>query len=163
LTFIAGLVLGALYGALVVIVTMVSDGPETTIGPWIIAAVGYAAIIGSGFGVFVGGISGLAAGLITGVVTAVGFFPLTESNVRRFRRTLVVVSVVSTAAAALVLVALLLGWLTSDRGTEESGGAWMVLLLLPGLIAGLGGWWVGGIVAGWYEGDTQELASQTVE
>jgi hypothetical protein len=175
-TYVAGAVLGAVYSLslYLALVLFASDGSvspaigqarETACGrydPANIEALGllgvtlgvimvaFAVVIIGGFaGSLVGAISGAITGLVTGVLTSAAFSPITYSNRRQFELIISTAGIGITAALASVLGPHAFRMIRP--ADSDSPGTWLVQVLIPTLIAGLGAWWAGRRVAEWYE------------
>jgi small-conductance mechanosensitive channel len=154
LTLFAATILGGVYGALAITTLDLSDRPgELDYVSWEAAITSklWFGMCGMGFGLVTGMIAGGIAGFLNGIIKATAFFPLMESNMRRFRRTIIAAGIISTAGITSLLVGILFGGMRSNGVSSYSPAEVTVLVLEAAVLATLGAWWVGRIVATWQE------------
>ncbi len=159
-----GASLGAAYGALLLagaaVVTSVGAALgawEGSINTWMGAV--YLAPYGAIFGAVFGTILGLPLGVLLGVLIAAvtGVCSLRDRGAEQCRRIL-------GPASAATSIALLLGlwvglgadpsgfvFVENTSGVFDDGPVDLIfVMLLPTLVAGVAGWWIGQRVAAWY-------------
>ena len=151
--FVAGGVLGGSFGALIIVLWLLGS-PSPSLAQVDAGAIMFAllyplamaASIGGLVGIIVGTIAGIINGFIISFMTLFAFFPL--STRRLYRPIMRMVSTLVTTSLALVLTPAILDlFLRSD-----SSGS---IAAVPALFAGCIGFWFGGRIAMWYEGEVQ--------
>jgi len=148
----AGAMLGAAYGFLLLLLTLLS-GPETTLSNLLgrlafLLLIGImVAMIGGTIGGILGMVVGMIDGLLIGLVSRLFFFPPTNRVI--YRTLISAISAVVSAAGVFTTISFVL-ILMGGRITLSPPPPTSFVAEIPVLAAAFGGWWAGARVAACY-------------
>ena len=163
--FVAGGVLGGSYAALIMLIDLVGSPSfaETDVLVNVVVlvfALSIAASIGGVIGIILGSIAGIINGLIISLITLLVFLPLTNRRVYRPIMKVVstlVITILSFVIAPAILKSLL------PLSSSDPFRIWIQYTVVPAAIAGCVGFWFGGYIAKWYEGEMHGLEAGGVK